>query len=262
MKSLLSRFSSGGSSGKEDEENQSESFDTGEECLQDNSTQVQNDENVEKKFAPKIEATLVEKEVTLDRYIQLSGLSSNSTGKDVSEFLVDCRTVGNVVFMKNDHGKPCGQAIVKLKDESELQKALKFNKTYLKNLYIVIEEATRNTYEKHDDQPKITSTSTSTFAKLGSLVWSASVEDIENFLKGCNSMEVVIKKDERGRPTGNAFVQFESNIDIGIALKYNKRYLRERWVTVEQIEEDEFISGKEEDQKPICKNQETTHLQK
>merc|ERR1711892_790907 len=193
---------------KKNEEKQSKSEDIRDEGLQGNSNQGQvENEKME------VENVRIKTEVTLEK--------------------------------KDGDGKPTGDAVVKLKNQAELQKALSCNKKYDKNeRYIVVEETESQTYEKSKTENPINS-----FVKLGSLVWGASEKDIKDFLTGCNVVEVVIARDERGRPSGNGFVRLESKADIEKALACNKKYLGKRWVAVEEIGEDDFITGKDKEQK-------------
>eukprot|EP00091_Calanus_sinicus_P002622 TRINITY_DN12712_c0_g1_i4.p1 TRINITY_DN12712_c0_g1~~TRINITY_DN12712_c0_g1_i4.p1 ORF type:complete len:124 (+),score=35.62 TRINITY_DN12712_c0_g1_i4:191-562(+) len=84
-----------------------------------------------------------------------------------------------------------------------------------------------------------TETNAISFVKLGSLSWEATEEDIKTFLDGCKIGEVIITKNERGQSSGNAFVCLESKADVQKAKSYNRKYLGKRWVTVDEIGEDE-----------------------
>merc|ERR1711892_1382598 len=181
--------------------------------------------------------------------IRDEGLQGNSNQEQVENEKMEVENVGIETEATHDKkdgdGKPTGDAVVKLKNQAELQKALSCNKKYDKNeRYIVVEETESQTYEKSKtEHPR------NAFVKLGSLVWSASEKDIKDFLTGCNVVEVVIARDERGRPSGNGFVRLESKADIEKALACNKKYLGKRWVAVEEIGEDDFMTGKGGEQK-------------
>jgi len=180
------------------------------------------------------------------QYIKLMGFPSETIEKNVLDFLADCKTIGRVVFIKNDEGS--NDAVVKLEDESELKKALSLDKTYDGNRYIRVEKTESKIYEDELDMAVDTQDGkVGGFVKLGGLDWSASEEDIKKFLTGCNVTEVIIEQNERGKPSGNAFVCLATNDDLVKALACHKKHLGKRWVAVEKMEEDEFITktGKE-----------------
>ena len=65
--------------------------------------------------------------------MKLAGLSWKATKDEIRSFLVDTKIVGEVVIILNDHGKPKGDAVVKLQTKEDLQKTLKCNRKYLHN---------------------------------------------------------------------------------------------------------------------------------
>ena len=85
----------------------------------------------------------------MSRYIKLIGLPRKATDEEIKKFLVDCDVVGNVVIINNKTGKPSGDAVVKLCNEDSFENALKCNKKYLYNRFIVIEETDSETYNKY-----------------------------------------------------------------------------------------------------------------
>ena len=72
-------------------------------------------------------------------YIKLSGLPWRATEDEIAKFLVDCN-IGTVEIITNDRGKPSGDAVVQLMEKSDLDKALKCDKKYLQNRFIVVKD--------------------------------------------------------------------------------------------------------------------------
>ena len=72
--------------------------------------------------------------------------------------------------------------------------------------------------------------------RLEGLVWSATEEDIKNFLHDCNITSIEMMKMEDGRPLGEAHVDLDSCEDVDKALKHHKEYLGERFVNIEALE--------------------------
>ena len=85
----------------------------------------------------------------MSRYIKLSGLPRKATDEEIKKFLVGCDVVGNVVIINNKTGKPSGDAVVKLRNKDSLENALKCNKKYLHNRFIVIEETDSEKYNRY-----------------------------------------------------------------------------------------------------------------
>jgi len=177
--------------------------------------------------------------------IQLSGLPWKATAENIMEFLVDCEVVGDVIIILNEAGKPSGDAVVKLLNEDNLEKALKCNRTYLQDRFIIIEETTIETYNKHARKTEKFDGEENVYIQLRGLVWSATEDDIKTFLHDCNVKEVVLTTNS-GKPSGNAFVHLESENDVEKAKAHNKQYLRERFVLIEEIYESKYLTEKQQ----------------
>jgi len=173
-------------------------------------------------------------------YIKLSGLPWKATEEDITEFLADCNIVGKVLIVTNEAGRPNGDAFVNLLSKADLEKAMKRNREHLHNRFIIVEETDSESYKKHNKKVQKVDTEENTFIQLRGLIWSATVEDIKKFLHDCKVKKVVIKKNEQGRPTGDAFVQLDSETDVEKAKSHNRKYLGSRFVIIEEIYESQF----------------------
>merc|ERR1712106_1257095 len=179
-------------------------------------------------------------------YIKLSGLPWKATENEIVEFLTGCEIVGNVVIIKNEAGRPSGDAVVKLVSQVDLAKAMKRNKENLHDRYIVVEETDSEAYDIHNNKVQKLETEENTFIHLRGLIWSVTEEDIKKFLHDSKIKKVVIKRNNSGKPTGDAFVELESEVDVEKAKSHNKEYLGERFVILEEIYESKFIKETKE----------------
>jgi len=73
--------------------------------------------------------------------------------------------------------------------------------------------------------------------KLRGLPWSATKEDVVDFLSGCHILGgedgVVFLMDEgKDRPSGDGYVEMEAEEDIAIAIKHHKQNMGSRYVEV------------------------------
>jgi heterogeneous nuclear ribonucleoprotein F/H len=185
-------------------------------------------------------------ETETNYYIKLSGLPWKSTEDEIGKFLVDCQIVGNVVIINNEAGRPSGDAVVKLLGKVDLERALGCNRKHLHQRFVIVEETDSETYDRHVKKVEKMDVDENSFIRLKGLVWSATEEDVKTFLHDCKVMKVVIAKNEGGKPTGDAFVQLESEVDVEKAKAHNREYLRERFVVVEEIYESQFIKETQE----------------
>jgi len=179
-------------------------------------------------------------------YIKLSGLPWKATEDEIVEFLAGCEIVGNIVIIKNEAGRPSGDAVVKLVSQVDLAIAMKRNRENLHDRFIIVEETDSEAFDIHNNKVRKLETEENTFIHLRGLIWSVTEEDIKKFLHDSKIKKVVIKKNSSGRPTGDAFVELESEVDVQKAKSHNKEYLGERFVIVEEIYESQFIKETKE----------------
>ena len=66
--------------------------------------------------------------------------------------------------------------------------------------------------------------------------WSATKRDIANFLEHVNISRghggIIIKLNDRGQPSGEAFVEVERQDDVVAAIRCHRRYMGSRYVKV------------------------------
>jgi len=184
--------------------------------------------------------------IEMNQFVKLSSLPWKATEDEIAEFLNDCEIVGRINIATNEAGRPTGDAFVKLAGKGDLEKAMKRNREQLHDRCVTVEESDGETYEKHNKKLQKVENEDNTFIQLRGLVWSATVEDIKKFLHDCKVKKVVIKKNEQGRPTGDAFVQLDSEGDVDKAKSHNREYLGKRFVIIEEIYQSQFIKETEE----------------
>ncbi|XP_008486469.2 heterogeneous nuclear ribonucleoprotein H2-like, partial [Diaphorina citri] len=75
--------------------------------------------------------------------------------------------------------------------------------------------------------------------KLRGLPWSTTVDEILEFFDGVNVRNgragVKITRSRNGRPSGEAFVEVEDEVDMENALRKNKEYLGNRYIEVFKV---------------------------
>lgn len=70
--------------------------------------------------------------------------------------------------------------------------------------------------------------------KLRGLPWSATVADIEKFFRDCKIVEgsdgIHMTTSREGRPSGEAFVEFEDAEDLELALQKDREHIGNRYI--------------------------------
>ncbi|XP_028313253.1 G-rich sequence factor 1 [Gouania willdenowi] len=74
---------------------------------------------------------------------------------------------------------------------------------------------------------------------LKGLAWSCTVQDIEQFFSDCRIRDGVkgihMTVDRLGRPSGEAFLELEHEVDVSKALEKHRQYLGPRYVEVSEV---------------------------
>ena len=80
-------------------------------------------------------------------FVKLSGLVWSATEEDLRKFFGDCQ-VTNIVIVMEQSGRPTGNAVVELKTQDDLTKALRHNKQYIGRRFVIIEEISEDTFRE------------------------------------------------------------------------------------------------------------------
>jgi len=168
--------------------------------------------------------------------VELTGLPWTATEDDIKRFLADCKIL-KIVIILNDHGKPSGNAKVLLEHKADLEKALSCDKNYIGQRYVYV----RKVNQSHSaGAPSSYIPQGVCTVQLKGLPWSATQEQICDFLAGCQvdggKEGVHIEMNERGKPSGSAFVQLKTDADVEKAMKFHKEKLGTRYVDVVSLE--------------------------
>lgn len=79
-------------------------------------------------------------------------------------------------------------------------------------------------------------------AKLRGLPWSATPDDVLNFFDNCNVLDgksgIHMTSSREGRPSGEAFVEFECAEDLETAVQKDREHIGNRYIEGNRITED------------------------
>ncbi|XP_055700406.1 heterogeneous nuclear ribonucleoprotein H3 isoform X4 [Phlebotomus papatasi] len=178
--------------------------------------------------------------------IKLRGLPWNVTVKEIKEFLKDVEFVNgddgiHLVTSPRD-GRPNGEAFVECASEKDFNLAFEYNKNVMGHRYIEIFAARPDEFETIMRKQCVVQAET--FVKLRGLPYSVSPNEIETFFEGLELKQdrgsIHIVMDNRGRATGEAFVQFVNPDDTEKALKKNREKIGHRYIEIFRSSASEF----------------------
>uniref|UniRef100_A0A8B9RA56 G-rich RNA sequence binding factor 1 n=1 Tax=Astyanax mexicanus TaxID=7994 RepID=A0A8B9RA56_ASTMX len=168
--------------------------------------------------------------------IRVRGLPWSCVAEDVVKFFSECQirgSVNGIHLMHDRNGKPNGEAFIELEDEVDLHKALERHMEYLGSRYIEVYKVTNQDAEaimKGSDM----SHSEDGVVCLRGLPFNCSEEDVLEFFSGLDVVKngVTFVLDNRGRKSGNAYVQFANQETAIEALQRDKGYIGKRYIEV------------------------------
>lgn len=173
-------------------------------------------------------------------------------------------------FCTNDRGQPSGEAFIEMERPEDVEKGLEKHKQNMGRRYVEVFESRLSVMEKvkkggsdrerspngrfgRDRDSGGGSSSRGGGArgfgggrrgedvseycvKLRGIPWSATKDDVADFLDRVNILGghrgIIITTDDRGRPSGDAYVEVETSDDVDLAMKMNRRDMGSRYVEV------------------------------
>lgn len=193
--------------------------------------------------------------------VRLRGLPYNSREHEIMEFLRGLKVrKDNIAFLYDLDGKFTGEAFVKLLNESDYKEALSFHLGDLDKRYIEVYESSEEDFKRafdsqypdkreyyfsaNDLQSEVDKDTG--IVKIRGLPLSATEEDIRNFFAGFQIKSDGIKRSIiNGRPSGEAFVLFDSVGESQKALTLNNEKISNRFIEItlsSQREYESFLS--------------------
>ncbi|KAJ9452121.1 RNA-binding protein fusilli [Diplonema papillatum] len=185
-------------------------------------------------------------EVNASLVLRLRGIPFSVTDEDIVTFF-NTHHVGiiesSVHIQMGYDGRPTGCAFVRVISEEDAVKALALKKAYMGPRYVEIYRASEQELSQvlhegtlaHARQPTMQGTAgTDHVVKLRGLPFAATELDIANFFVGLNiavqGIHLVYNSDSR--PSGEAFVEFQTSADVNGALQKNRQRLGHRYLEV------------------------------
>ncbi|SPP88420.1 heterogeneous nuclear ribonucleoprotein H3 isoform X1 [Drosophila guanche] len=172
------------------------------------------------------------------KFIRLRGLPWSATHKEILDFLENVNVTNgsqgiHLVTSRVD-GKNTGEAYVEVSTQEDVEEARKLNKASMGHRYIEVFTATPK--EAKEAMRKIGGHGNAFVVKLRGLPYAVTEQQIEEFFTGLEIKTdregILFVMDRRGRATGEAFVQFESQDDTEQALGRNREKIGHRYIEI------------------------------
>ncbi|EDW97654.1 heterogeneous nuclear ribonucleoprotein H3 isoform X1 [Drosophila yakuba] len=172
------------------------------------------------------------------KFVRLRGLPWSATHKEILDFLENVNVTNgssgiHLVTSRVD-GKNTGEAYVEVASQEDVEEARKLNKASMGHRYIEVFTATPK--EAKEAMRKISGHGTAFVVKLRGLPYAVTEQQIEEFFSGLEIKTdregILFVMDRRGRATGEAFVQFESQDDTEQALGRNREKIGHRYIEI------------------------------
>jgi len=156
--------------------------------------------------------------------IRMRGLAWNSTVEDIRKFF-DEMCILTIHVVPGSHGRTSGEAMVEFGSEKDLEISLKKDTCLLNKRPVELSIGSPRELDRslgRQPLPKVPANPMSFVIRMRGVPYTATVENIEDFFGELYPLAVHIPKDEFGRPSGDAFVEFEKH-DDGFAATYKHR---------------------------------------
>ncbi|KAM9331403.1 G-rich sequence factor 1 [Gastrophryne carolinensis] len=186
--------------------------------------------------------------------VRARGLPWSCTAEDVLNFFSECSVCNGadgVHFIFNRDGKPRGDAIIEFETADDLTKALEQHKKYMGQRYVEVFEMSHKDAEMLLQRLQASTSPTrmssmspmaqamppspnDATVRLRGLPYSCTEQDIINFFSGLSIAEegITFVLDQRGRKSGEAFVQFVSQEHSEQALMKHKQEIGSRYIEI------------------------------
>ncbi|VDK45559.1 unnamed protein product [Anisakis simplex] len=179
-------------------------------------------------------------------FIRLRGLPFAAKEADVREFLQGI-AAESITFTLTPSGRASGECYVELGDVDDVKEALKLDRNEISGRYIEVFAVPQSELSmmihhgiiRRKGEPE--SRYASNFVvRLRGLPYSATVDDIKSFFKGLDVCDVVIDKEQGGRPSGEAFVRLATKEHAELALERSRNNMGTRYIEVFRSSDEEM----------------------
>ncbi|KAI1724877.1 RNA recognition motif domain-containing protein [Ditylenchus destructor] len=168
-------------------------------------------------------------------FVRLRGLPYSASEKDVRDFFEGLKPL-DIMFINSNDGRPAGECYVEFESKEDVAKAMEKHQQNMGKRYIEVFTVSGLDLNKimRRQQQKQGSYGEVYALRIRGLPFSCKKDDIINFFTGFqNSIAEIILGRERGgngRPTGEAFVRFNSKESLDGAMQFDGKHMGTRYL--------------------------------
>ncbi|CAL4166366.1 unnamed protein product, partial [Meganyctiphanes norvegica] len=174
-----------------------------------------------------------------DLVVRVRGLPWSATVDEIYEFFDGVDILGGksgIHLTMTREGRPSGEAYIELESEEDLEAAEKKHKETMGSRYIEVFKAKKSEMEwvtKHSGYES-NNKEEDGVVRLRGLPYGCSKEEITNFFSGLEIYPngIAFPPDFGGRPSGEAYVQFNDKETCEKALERNKQMIAHRYIEI------------------------------
>uniref|UniRef100_A0A8D0GT33 G-rich RNA sequence binding factor 1 n=1 Tax=Sphenodon punctatus TaxID=8508 RepID=A0A8D0GT33_SPHPU len=171
--------------------------------------------------------------------IRAQGLPYTCSEDDVLNFFVDCKIrngARGIHFLLNRDGRRRGDALIELESEQDVLNALDKHRKYMGQRYIEVFEVHNEDVEALLKRLQVSSAVAAAandgVVRLRGLPYGCTITDVSEFFSGLAIVDIIFVMDQRGRKTGEAFVQFATPEMANQALLKHRQDIGTRYIEI------------------------------
>jgi len=182
-------------------------------------------------------------------YIRMRGLPWHIKIEEIQSFFTDVNlSEDNIKILKNPDGRDSGEALVKCKSRELFTQCMAYDKQYIKTRYIELIASSEVDWNRAVNHKKarvlpVPINPNSLVILMRGLPYSVSEDDCLTFFEGVPCLGVHLTKDERGRPSGQGYAEFETAEAFSKAMEFNKKNIQNRYIELFESNVDDLKSA-------------------
>jgi len=175
--------------------------------------------------------------------IRLRGLPWSAREVEITDFFCD-ESVIEVQIVYLTDGRASGEALVEFEDAASFQSAFTKNRHHIGHRYIEIFKSTGmeiDTAAGRAMRPPARPPKSQYVIRMRGLPYSATDEDVMEFFEVPRPSGIHLIKDDLGRPSGEGFVEFKSEVDAIAAMAKHRHHMGHRYIELFRSSPEELM---------------------
>jgi len=169
--------------------------------------------------------------------LSVRGLSWTCTVEDVHEFFGHCDDIIVIHMVGGSNGRSSGEALVEFATIQGYHRGIQRNNRTCNGRPVEVRQSSDRKLDRSLGRiplPKVPSNPMSYVIRMRGVPYEATIEDIEEFFGDLQPLAIHIPRDSYGRPSGDAFVEFEKHEDGYQATYRHRECLGHRYIEIFQ----------------------------